>query len=125
MLEHVAQTAPVLADFLDRMAREHECVGQVRHLGMFAAVELVSDREARTPLVGYRSSDPVMKRIIGRLYDRGFSTFGRENTLHVSPPLTITTQELEQVLPILDEVLGWVDREMLPARRAAAKDMED
>ncbi|SQC29791.1 Uncharacterised protein [Rothia kristinae] len=63
-----------------------------------------------------------MKRIIGRLYDRGFSTFGRENTLHVSPPLTITTQELEQVLPILDEVLGWVDREMLPARRAAAKD---
>lgn len=125
VLEHVAQTAPVLADFLDRMAREHECVGQVRHLGMFAAVELVSDREARTPLVGYRSSDPVMKRIIGRLYDRGFSTFGRENTLHVSPPLTITTQELEQVLPILDEVLGWVDREMLPARRAAAKDMED
>lgn len=125
VLEHVAQTAPVLAEFLDRMAREHECVGQVRHLGMFAAVELVSNREARTPLVGYRSSDPVMKQIIGRLYDRGFSTFGRENTLHVSPPLTITTQELEQVLPILDEVLGWVDREVLPARRAAAKDRED
>ena len=40
---------------------------------------------------------------------RGFATFGRENFIEVCPPLIITKEELEEYLPILDEVLTMAD----------------
>ncbi|MFR5656378.1 hypothetical protein [Waltera sp.] len=46
---------------------------------------------------------------ICRIKKRGFATFGRENFIEICPPLIITKEELEEYLPILDEVLTMVD----------------
>ena len=51
--------------------------------------------------------------IYKELKDRGFSTFGRETTISVCPPLTITEAELAEVMPILDEVLTLVDEQYM------------
>ena len=61
----------------------------------------------------YGEHGSVMPAIMAELKKRGFSTFGRENNVNICPPLIITREELEEYLPILDEVLTWVDETYL------------
>jgi len=107
--EHVEDMSKILAAFLDQMVEKHKCVGEARCIGLFSALEIVKDKATRTPMQAYGEHGPIMPSIIGELKSRGFSTFGRENNVNVCPPLTITKEELEKYLPILDDVLTWVD----------------
>jgi len=60
-------------------------------------------------MVSYGVKNPIMPSIMSELKNRGFSTFGRENNINICPPLTITEEELKEYLPVLDDVLTWVD----------------
>lgn len=111
--EHVEKVGKVLADFLDEMVEKHPCVGQARHIGLFSALEIVKNKETREPMVPYGVVNTIMPSIMAELKKRGFSTFGRENNINICPPLTITEEELKEHLPILDEVLTWVDETYL------------
>lgn len=107
--KHVNEMGKILKDFLDEIVLKHKCVGEARCIGLFAALEIVKDKEKRIPMVKYHEQSPIMGKIIGLLKEKGFSTFGRENNINICPPLIITQEELEEYLPILDEVLTWVD----------------
>jgi len=106
---NVEKIGALLKDYLEEMKAKHPCVGDVRAYGLFCGVELVLDKETREPLVPFNTPNRIMPAIYKELKDRGFSTFGRETTISVCPPLTITESELAEVLPILDEVLTLVD----------------
>lgn len=109
--DHVAEMSKILRSYMEKMEQKHKCVGEVRCIGLFAAFEMVRNKEKRIPLAEYHQADSVMPKIIGELKKRGFSTFGRENNINVCPPLIITKEELEEYLPVLDEVFTWVDDE--------------
>lgn len=114
IFEHVQEVGSVFAGLLDELAEKHACVGDVRHIGLFGAVELVKDKQTKEPIVPYgRDPEKVMPRIHGLLKERGFSAFGRENNINVTPPLIITEEELREAMAILDEVLSIVDREFI------------
>ncbi len=108
MEEHVAKMHMVLDKFMKEMVEKHKCVGEYRCIGLFAAFEIVKDKEQRIPMQEYGVPGPVMPQIFAELKKRGFSTFGRENNLCICPPLIITEEELNTYLPILDEVLGMI-----------------
>lgn len=86
----------------ERLA-ERSGVGDVRGRGLFVGIELVSDREARTP-------DPEgAARAVRELRNRGVlvGRGGRYgNVLKLSPPLVVEEQELELGLTTIEEVLG-------------------
>ncbi len=114
ILEHVDEVGVLFAELLDELKEKHACVGDVRHIGLFGAVELVKNRETKEPLVPYGYDEQkIMNRIHGLLKERGFSAFGRENNINVTPPLIITEQELRDAFAILDEVLSIVDEKFL------------
>jgi taurine--2-oxoglutarate transaminase len=99
---------------LEEQKDKHACVGDVRHIGLFGAVELVRDKKTKEPLVPYgRDPEKIMARIHGMLKERGFSAFGRENNINVTPPLIITEQELREAFAILDETLTIVDAKFI------------
>lgn len=110
---NVEKIGAVLKEYLEEMKAKHPCVGDVRTYGLFCGVELVLDKETREPLVPFNTPNRIMPAIYKELKDRGFSTFGRETTISVCPPLTITEAELAEVLPILDEVLTLVDEQYM------------
>ncbi|CZQ90879.1 aminotransferase class III-fold pyridoxal phosphate-dependent enzyme [Trichococcus collinsii] len=110
---NVEKIGALLKGYLEEMKAKHPCVGDVRTYGLFCGVELVLDKETREPLVPFNTPNRIMPAIYKELKDRGFSTFGRETTISVCPPLTITEAELAEVLPILDEVLTLVDKTYL------------
>lgn len=107
--EHVLEMEKILKAYMEEMVKKHKCVGEARCIGLFAAFEIVKDKEKRVPMVEYHEASPIMPSIIAKLKSKGFSTFGRENNINVCPPLIITKEELEAYLPILDEVFTWVD----------------
>lgn len=110
LFEHVSSLGTVLGELLEEQKAKHACVGDVRYIGLFSALELVKSKETKEPIVPYaKDTEGVMKRIFGLLRERGFSTYGRENNINVTPPLTITEQELREAFVILDEVLTIVD----------------
>lgn len=111
---HVTQVGQVLGELLEELKAKHPCVGDVRYIGLFSAVELVKDRATREALVPYgRDPEGIMGKIIGMLKARRFMTFSHENIILVAPPLIITGEQLREELAKLDEVLAEVDR-MIP-----------
>lgn len=100
-----------LADILDGYVDAHPCVGEVRHIGLFSAIELVKDKATREPLVPFgQDPDGLMKKILGMLVAEGFWTYSHENMLIVAPPLIITEEEVKEQMAIMDKVLDSVDK---------------
>ncbi len=108
---HVTEVGKVLGELLEEMKAKHPCVGDVRYIGLFSAVELVKDKKTREALVPYgKDPDGIMGKVIGMLKAKRFMTFGHENMILVAPPLIITEEQLREELAKLDEVLGEVDK---------------
>lgn len=106
---HVKQMEGVLKPFLESMVDKHRCVGEARCIGLFAALTIVRNKDTRELMAPYHAANSVMPQIMAKLKEKGFSTFGRESNINICPPLIITEEQLNENLPILDEVLTWVD----------------
>jgi taurine---2-oxoglutarate transaminase len=108
IVENSAELGEVLGDGLAELADKHESIGEVRGLGLFYGVELVKDRETREPLVPFNASGEAfapMAQIARAASERGLYLMTHWNVIIVAPPLTITREELDEGLSILDEAL--------------------
>ncbi len=109
---NVAALGDVLAGELPRLAERHPSIGDVRGLGLFWGLELVRDRGTREPLVPFNATGEAaapMARISKAALERGLYLFTHWNVIGIVPPLTITREELDEGLAILDEVLELAD----------------
>jgi taurine--2-oxoglutarate transaminase len=108
IVENSAELGETLGERLRELAGRHESIGDVRGLGLFYGVELVKDRETREPLVPFNASGEAfapMAKVFKAALERGLYLMMHWNVIIVAPPLTITREELEEGLEILDEVL--------------------
>jgi len=92
---------------LKAMQARHAVIGDVRggH-GLFAVVELVSDRARRTPLAPWPQMPPALKGLLQEALQRGVSFAARGNLIILAPPLVIGEGELGDALDLLDRLLG-------------------
>jgi taurine--2-oxoglutarate transaminase len=109
IVENSAELGEVLGEKLRDLAGRHDVIGDVRGKGLLYGVELVKDRETREPLVPFNASGEAfapMAKIFKAALERGLYLFIRFNVIIVAPPLTITREELDEGLEILDEALA-------------------
>ncbi len=92
--------ADVLGPALRDLADRHACIGEVRGLGVFWALDLVEDRATRAPL-----PPADMVRIKGGLVAAGLLPFVQDNRVHVVPPCIVTDAEVARAIAIYDAVL--------------------
>lgn len=90
----------VIGPALSLLAEELDVIGEVRGLGVFWAIELVSDPLTRTPL-----DSATMGRIKAELIAAGVLPFISENRIHVVPPCVISREELTSALDVVAQVL--------------------
>ncbi len=102
--------ADVLGPGLRALAERHPVIGEVRGLGVFWALDLVSDRATREPLAPYGGTSAAMGVLQAECKARGLLPFANFNRLHVVPPCTVTEAEAKEGLAILDEVFAVVDQ---------------
>jgi taurine--2-oxoglutarate transaminase len=111
IVEHAARIGEtVLGPGLRELAERHPVIGEVRGLGVFWALDLVSDRATREMLAPYGGSSPAMAELVAECKKRGLLPFTNYNRLHVVPPCVVTEAEAKEGLAILDDVFGVVDR---------------
>jgi taurine---2-oxoglutarate transaminase len=111
IVEHAAQIGTdVLGPGLRELAERHKVIGEVRGLGVFWALDLVTDRDTREPLAPYGRTSDAMKALVAGCTSRGLLPFVNFNRLHVVPPCVVTDDEARKGLEILDEALGDIDR---------------
>lgn len=110
ILENVNAVGAVLGELEEGLKEKHACVGDVRYIGLWSAIELVKDKNTKEPLVPYgKDEQGVMAYIVQSLIRKGFYTYSHENMIIVAPPLIITKEQLLEAMDILDGVLGEVD----------------
>ncbi|MBM3669405.1 MAG: aspartate aminotransferase family protein [Actinobacteria bacterium] len=102
--------ATVLGPGLKDLAERHPVIGDIRGLGVFWGVDLVTDRATREPLAPYGGTSPAMTELVVECKKRGLMPFTNFNRLHVVPPCIITESEAKEGLAILDEVLAITDK---------------
>jgi 2,2-dialkylglycine decarboxylase (pyruvate) len=103
--ERALQLGGLLRHGLDRLARRHEVVGDIRGRGLLAGLELVVDRETQ------RSSDELGARVTRRCLELGLHMNivqlpGMGSVFRIAPPLTASEEEIALGLSILDEAIG-------------------
>ena len=89
---------------LAALAAKHPLIGEVRGLGVFWALDLVTDAASRTPVPA-----TVIGALKGELMARGLLPFAADNRIHVVPPCVITPDEVAQALSIYDEAFTAVE----------------
>ena len=79
-----------------RSLADHPLVGDVRGRGMLAAVELVTDKERKTPLPP--EADPA-RRIFDRAWNNGLVIRAFANgVLGYAPPLCCTEDDIDGII---------------------------
>src|SRR5205085_1682267 len=111
----VDNAAAMGARFGERLARlqeRHPSIGEVRGLGCFWGIELVKNRRTREPLVPFNATGEAfapVARLAKAALERGLYLMTHWNVIMVCPPLTITHDELDEGIAILDEALAIAD----------------
>ena len=98
----------VLRPGIEALAAKHQMIGDVRGLGVFFALELVTNRETRAPLAPYGSSSPAMNELVAACRRESLLIFNNFNRVHVVPPCTITPDEAREGLARLDRAFDAV-----------------
>jgi taurine---2-oxoglutarate transaminase len=109
VVENAAAMGEALGSELTALAERHPSIGEVRGKGLFWGIELVRDRETRAPLVPFNASGEDLApitQIAKAAMERGLYLMTHWNVILVVPPLTITREELDEGLGILDEVMA-------------------
>ena len=99
----------VLGPGLRALAEKHPVIGEVRGLGVFWALDLVTNRETREPLAPYGGTSQAMTDLVTACKSRGLMPFVNFNRMHVVPPCVVTEAQAREGLEILDQAFGDID----------------
>jgi 2,2-dialkylglycine decarboxylase (pyruvate) len=118
--ERLAHQAAARGDHLlaglGELKERHEHIGDVRGLGLLCGLEPVEDRDTRAPAhaLGIALTDECQRRGLSINLVRG-GTGGQASCLRMAPPLTVSDDEIDLAVTVIDEALTSV-----VDRRAAA-----
>ncbi len=96
---------------LDRLngLRDHRIVGDVRGVGLMCAVELGKDKTTKEPFAGFGAGS---KMLIDSLSEGGMLTRVGGNIVFLAPPLTVTKQEVDEMVDIVEATIVAVESQM-------------
>jgi len=97
VLGHVRSVAPLLQSGFQKLA-DHPMIGNVRGVGLLAAIEVMADKKTKTPF------DPALKiptKIMDAARDRGVLLRSLGDSLVCSPPLIVKPSDIEEITGVL------------------------
>jgi 4-aminobutyrate aminotransferase-like enzyme len=92
LVERSAQLGEYLRDRLHKNVLPLEIIGDIRGLGLYRMLDVVTDKKSKTP-------DPVgAERIRYNLMMEGVATIAVKNMVRIVPPIIITESEIDDVI---------------------------
>ena len=115
IIDHVRRVGPRLQAGLRKFAN-HPLVGEVRGVGLVAAVELVKNKETKE---AFDPKSGVGLYLYKRAQAHGLIVRNLVDSIAFTPPLILTEDEIDEVLArfgrALDETTAWVEAQKLRA----------
>ncbi len=109
LLQACADMGKYATDGLRAMQPRHRLIGDIRGPGLLIGVELVRDRQTREPADRARPLE-VYRRALDLGVIFGTTRYaGLGNVLKIKPPFTITRDQIDRVLDVLDQVLTAIE----------------
>ena len=100
LVANSAEVGAYLQEGLRKLMQKHDCLGDVRGLGMMVGVEIVTDKASLMPAPELRD------RIETACFERGLILLGAGyNTIRWSPPLVLTRENVDVALEIFDDAI--------------------
>jgi taurine--2-oxoglutarate transaminase len=113
LIEKSRKDGEYLLARLREIQEHHRSVGEVRGLGLFAAVELVKNRTTKQPFntdeEKMAGKSLVVEQVTGAMMKEGVYCIGWVSHLIIAPPLIVTRPELDHGLEVLDRALKVAD----------------
>jgi 2,2-dialkylglycine decarboxylase (pyruvate) len=89
---------------LRQLQQRYECIGDVRGRGLLIGLEIVKDRESRAP------DRPLARRVQQRCLELGLVLHAVradwQSSVRIAPPLTVSPEEIDQGLEIIDRAFA-------------------
>ncbi|MCG6930417.1 MAG: aminotransferase class III-fold pyridoxal phosphate-dependent enzyme [Desulfofustis sp.] len=106
LIENSATMGRYFLDGLNTLGH-HPSVGEVRGTGLWLAIDFTVDKKSRTPF-------PLqnLMSIIARAKRKGILVKTMGMALEFAPPLTISTEDIDEVIPILDACIHEEEKAM-------------
>src|SRR5437588_12246384 len=83
---------------------KHPMVGDVRGKGLMLAVEIVKDKQSKTPVSKERD------RVVELAFEKGVLLLGcGETSVRLSPPLVVSQQQADYALDVLEQCIAQIE----------------
>ena len=108
LVERARTTGDHVTERLLELQTRHRLIGDVRCPGLFAAIELVRDRETKEPAARRPARSIRWPWSTASIF--GTSRYaGLGNVVKFKPPLTISRDEVDRAIDVLDTVLTQIE----------------
>jgi 4-aminobutyrate aminotransferase-like enzyme len=98
-----AERGAQLRDHLESFKEKYPIIGDVRGMGLMQAIELVEDRDSKTPAAGKANQLMEATKRQGLLIGKG-GLYG--NVLRIAPSMLISASEIDEGARLLDAALA-------------------
>lgn len=107
LLKSTNELGQFFIEELEKLKNKYELIGDVRGIGLLTAVELVKNRDTKEPAID--ESEALLYKALRK----GLSfKVSMGNVLTLMPPLTITYEELNKAVNILDSCFEEISEEL-------------
>lgn len=103
LVKHAALSGDYLVSSLKELQSRHDAIGDIRGRGLLLGVEIVVNKHTKEP------GHAMIKALTNRCYQLGLNinqVGGPHSVWRLAPPLTISKEELDQAISIMDQVLS-------------------
>jgi adenosylmethionine-8-amino-7-oxononanoate aminotransferase len=116
ILAHVKSVGDYMLEKAQQLLR-HQCVGEIRGLGLMLGIELVRERQTKQP---FPVEWNVAGRVVAAAFEQGLAFSGTQtgadwvqgDDLRFYPPLVISREQIDTALEIIDAALAQVASEL-------------
>jgi 2,2-dialkylglycine decarboxylase (pyruvate) len=102
--ERARELGTYMKELLLGLKQRHESIGDVRGRGLLLGVELVEDRQSKTPAREFGFE--VSKRCLELGASLNIGRRSMANIFRIAPPLTVTRDQIDTAVAILDQALS-------------------
>lgn len=105
LVERARMMGAYLSEQLHKLQETHEEVGDVRGRGLLVGIELVTDRDSRTPATDLGAAVTAECLALGLSMNIVKGDGRTSNCLRMAPPLSVTHDEIDLAVDIVDRAL--------------------
>lgn len=109
IFDNVQKIGKILGEQLEILKKKHPCVGDVRYLGLMSGIELTDRKDGKYIPYYDNAKTELIGKAVKMLAEKHYLVMGAKYSMILAPALTITEEELFDIIQVLDEVLGKLD----------------